>query len=247
MSGLLIVNADDYGAASRTTDAIVDCFERGAITSATTMVWMQDTERAAKLAGARELPTGLHLNLTMDFDGQDVPPDVAAVQGRLTDRMRRRLGLTRWAYRPLLRSAVSTSIADQLVRFEELYGHPPTHVDGHNHVHLSPNVLFSRSLPRGTKVRTSHDFAGRLGDSPKVLRRALIRRRFRTTDSFFSIRSIHPELGGSGLEEVLDLAQHASVELMVHPHWEDEFELLMSDEWRAKIAGLPLGSYLDLS
>ena len=246
MSGLLIVNADDYGAAPATTDAILDCFERGAITSATTMVWMQDTERAAELAAERELPTGLHLNLTMDFDGPAVPPDVAAVQGRLTGRMSRRLGLTRWAYRPLLRGAVNTSIADQLGRFEELYGRPPTHLDSHNHVHLSPNVLFSKALSHGTKVRTSHDFAGRLGDSPKVLRRALMRRRFRTTDSFFSIRSIHPELGGSGLEEALNRARTHSVEVMVHPHWEDEYELLGTDAWLQAIADLPLGSYADL-
>lgn len=246
MSGLLIVNADDYGAAAPTTDAILDCFERGAVTSATTMVWMEDSERAAEVARERKLPVGLHLNLTMPFDGPGVPDEVAERQKRLTGKLGRRLGLTRWAYRPRLRGAVDQALSDQLGKFQELYGHAPTHVDGHNHVHISPNVLFSKSLPRGIKVRNSHDYAGALGDSPKVLRRALIRGRFATTDSFFSIRSIHPDFGGSGLEEALGLARERPVEVMVHPHWEDEYELLKSDGWRRAIAGLPLGSYEDL-
>lgn len=246
MSGLLIVNADDYGAAIPTSDAVLDCFERGAISSATTMVWMQDSERAAEIAKERKLPIGLHLNLTMAFDGPAVPADVAARQEGLTHKLGRRLGLTRWAYRPLLRGSMNEAVSDQLSRFKELYGREPTHLDGHNHVHLSPNVLFSKSLPRGTRLRNSHDFSGALGDSPKVMRRSLIRSRYTTTDSFFSIRSIHPAFGGSGLEEVLAMSRERTLEVMVHPHWEDEYELLMSDEWRQTLMGLPLGSYEEL-
>lgn len=247
MSGLLIVNADDYGAAGPTTDAVLECFDRGAVSSASTMVWMQDSERAATIARERRLPIGLHLNLTMPFDGPQTPDDVAQRQRRLTEKLGRRVGLTRWAYRPLLRGEIDSAISDQLTRFRDLYGGEPTHLDGHNHVHLSPNVLLSKALARGLKVRNSHDFSGALGDSPKIVRRSLIRRRFATTDSFFSIRSIHPAFGGAGLEEALGLARERSVEVMVHPHWEDEFELLTSDEWKKAIAGLRLGSFEDLA
>lgn len=245
MSGLLIVNADDYGAAPATTDAILACFERGAVSSATTMVWMQDSERAAEIAVERGLPIGLHVNLTMEFDGPAVPAEQAERQRRLVGKMGSRLGLTRWAYRPLLGRAIRDEVASQLVRFEELYGHPPTHVDGHNHVHLAPNVL--TALEPGTKVRAGHDFSGRLGDSPKVLRRSWMRSRFTTTDSFVSIRSIHPALGGSGMEDLLESSRERTVEVMVHPHWEDEFELLTSEEWKRTLAGHQLGSYADLA
>jgi predicted glycoside hydrolase/deacetylase ChbG (UPF0249 family) len=244
MSGLLIVNADDYGAAPATTDAILACFERGAVSSTTTMVWMQDSERAAQLALERKLPVGLHLNLTMEFDGPSVPVGQAERQARLVRKLGARLGVTRWAYRPRLAGAIREEVQSQLARFEELYGHPPTHVDGHNHVHLSPNAL--RALSPGMKVRPAHDFAGRLGDSPKVLRRSWMRGRFTTPDSFVSIRSIHPRLGGSGLEDALAGSRERTVEVMVHPHWDDEYELLMSDEWKQALAGLPLGSYEDL-
>lgn len=245
MSGLLVVNADDYGAASATTDAVLDCFAARAISSTTAMVWMQDSERAAELARERGLAVGLHLNLTMEFDGPAVPAEVAERQARLVRTFGRSLPLTRWVFRPLLHGRVRVAVADQLRRFEELYRRAPTHVDGHNHVHLNPNVL--RALPAGIKLRTSHDFEGRLGDSPKVLRRALLRRRFVTTDSFFSIRSLHPRLGGEGLVSALERSRERSVEVMVHPHWQDEYELLTAPDWREAIAGLPLGSYEELA
>src|ERR1700751_154848 len=89
MTGLLIVNADDLGLDPNNTDAILDCFHAGAISSATALVWMKDSDRAAEVAGPTGLPVGLHLNLIEPFSATDVPERVAATQRRVVDRLRR--------------------------------------------------------------------------------------------------------------------------------------------------------------
>src|SRR3954451_386490 len=82
---MLIVNADDFGAAPSATDAILQAFDAQAISSASAMVWMHDSDRAAEIAADRGLPLGLHLNLTLPLPGSRVPAGVAARQLRLTE------------------------------------------------------------------------------------------------------------------------------------------------------------------
>jgi predicted glycoside hydrolase/deacetylase ChbG (UPF0249 family) len=52
-----IVNADDLGLDRESTDAILECFAATRLTSATSMVWMVESERAAAAARAARLPS----------------------------------------------------------------------------------------------------------------------------------------------------------------------------------------------
>ena len=70
---MIIINADDFGRSQAETDVILECYERRRITSATAMVFMKDSERAATLARKADLDVGLHLNLSERFTGADVP------------------------------------------------------------------------------------------------------------------------------------------------------------------------------
>jgi predicted glycoside hydrolase/deacetylase ChbG (UPF0249 family) len=245
MPGLLIVNADDLGGNRLATDRILGCFEAGSITSATAMVFMADSVRAARLARPSGLPVGLHLNLTQAFNAPDVPASVARRQARVVRFMagaRRR----RFGFAPHLLDAVREAISDQLDRFRDLYGADPTHVDGHNHIHLNPTVLVS--LPGGWAVRPAADAGGpqRRVLVPRRIRDWTLARRHPTVEYFFAITSVHPALGGAGLERALGLAAHGSVELMVHPDRDATFEVIGSDDWRGRLAGRRLGSYADL-
>ena len=243
-AGLLIVNADDLGGHQLATDRTFTAFEAGAITSATAMVFMQDSERAATEARSKELPAGLHLNLTQRFDGAAVPPAVAARQARIVRYMahpRRR----RFGFAPQLVMTVKAALEDQLERFRELYGREPTHIDGHNHVHLNPTVL--HVLPGSYAVRPGYDPTS--ASPVRLLRRARnrkVRRRHPTVGHFFALTSLHPALGGHGLEQALRAAGSGSVELMVHPAEDRVFEVLLTDDWRRRIAEEHLGSYRDL-
>lgn len=72
--GALIVNADDWGRDLETTDRTLDCILRGAVSSVSAMVFMQDSERAAILALQRGVDAGLHLNFTSRFSAPQCPP-----------------------------------------------------------------------------------------------------------------------------------------------------------------------------
>jgi chitin disaccharide deacetylase len=246
VSGLLIVNADDWGASEKTTETIAACFAAGGITSATAMVHMADSERAAVRALELGLPTGLHLNLTQLFDGPAVRPHAREMQARVVahfGQLRRRDRLlpnvAQWR-------RVRHCVEDQLECFRRLYGREPTHVDGHNHVHLNPAVLLA--LPEHLHVRTAtHPPRPRTPiDLARLVRHAGIRARYGSTDLVFDVKAVHPRLGGSGLERYLALARERSLELITHPAHAPQAELLRSPEWIGSLAELRLGSFQDL-
>ncbi len=249
MTGLLIVNADDWGITPSTTDAIASCFHAGAISSATGMVWMEDSERAAALARREQWPIGLHLNLIEPFTGAAVPARVAATQRRVVERLRDG-GKAAQLYHPGWARDFERTIADQLGRFRELYGRSPTHLDGHRHMHLALNALLARALSPVARCR--RPFSLSAADTTfsrraaRAVQAGLVRLRFTTTDWFFSIRALHPRLGGRSGTGAVALAANQSVEIMVHPGWEDEFAVLSSREWLAQLLPHRLGSFAEL-
>jgi chitin disaccharide deacetylase len=248
-TGLLIVNADDWGHDERTTDAIERCFGAGRVTSVSAMVGMADSARAAEAARHADVPAGLHLNLIERFSDPSLPDFVREHQDTVVGWFERG-GWTRWTYNPRIRRALAETVDWQLGAFRDLYGREPTHVDGHRHVHTAPNMLLSRALPEGLPVRSSFTFQSGekspLNRSVRELVNRTLARRHPTTRYFFSIRMLHPRLGGGGMAAKLGLAAREPVEIMCHPGWDDEYGLLMSREWEATIAGLRLGSFADL-
>jgi predicted glycoside hydrolase/deacetylase ChbG (UPF0249 family) len=252
VSGLLIVNADDWGGERGTTDAILETFQAGRVTSTSGMVYMADSDRAAAVARRSNLPVGLHLNLTQPFSDPATPPPVRARQRRLTeffagagrDRRPGTAKLRRWIYDPGLRAEVDRAVADQVERFEALYGGPPTHFDGHNYVDLCPNVFLSRSLPTGSKMRNSLDRYP-LDRTPmgavRTLRQALRARRFASTRFVLHIAELSlPD------DPRLALARSVPIEVMGHPDNPAERELFMSPAWGSCLADLQSGSFADL-
>lgn len=250
MSGLLIVNADDFGLTDRDTEAIVACLAAGAVSSATAMVHMAGEARAAQLGADSDLPLGLHVNLVEPFDAADVPGDVRetqrAIAAKLTDA---RAG--RWLYRPGLGALIRASVGHQLARFRALYGREPTHLDGHRHMHVAPTVLCAGAFPRELPLRRPFTFER--GEKPWPLlaaRAALgraVARRHPTTDFFYGLDDLWPALGGRGLERKLDRAASASVEVMVHPGAAGDYEVLLSAAWTQALHARPLGSFGDLA
>jgi predicted glycoside hydrolase/deacetylase ChbG (UPF0249 family) len=123
----IVVNADDLGYSPGVNQGIVMAHQRGVLTSASLMVDMP-----ASLAGAletRDLPAlsvGLHASLT-DVTGQ---PLVCLETGE----------------------GCREALQQQLDRFQELMGRPPTHLDSHHNVHRNP-----RLLPHFTELAARHE------------------------------------------------------------------------------------------
>jgi predicted glycoside hydrolase/deacetylase ChbG (UPF0249 family) len=235
--GLLIVNADDFGYDEPSTDAAVECFVRGGITSVSAMVHMRDSERAAEVARDAGVPVGLHLNLSEPYTGSDVPEAARLRQARLAERFSGGwLRVRRWLYDPTIRRDVDDCIGEQLERFQALYGAAPCHVDGHKHVQVSPNILLSRALRPGTRMRTALHLDAMLLRPGRAARRRLMERRFTSTEYCFDFAE---------RERALQLAREATVELVVHPALRD-YAALLSDDWARALERLSLGCFADL-
>ncbi len=237
---MLIVNADDIGASLTATNAAILAFREGVISSGSAMVWMRDSARAAHLARDRGLPAGLHLNLTLPFDTANVPAPVRRRQLLLTEAFDSASWRGDNADRPsrqLLRDAVS----DQLDQFIEQFG-DPTHLDGHHHVHVHEAVF--EVLPPGLAIRPILREPTQ-ADARASQRDRRMRKRFRMPSLTLAFEHLHPALGGVGFD-VLQRAQRESVEVMTHPQQDGQFEALVSAQWRAALARLPVGSFAAL-
>ena len=80
---MLIVNADDLGRTKAATDAAIECYAKGRITSTSAMVFMADSERAAAVAANTGIGIGLHVNFSEQFSSPNVPEKLCAAHRRI--------------------------------------------------------------------------------------------------------------------------------------------------------------------
>ena len=243
---MLIINADDFGRSSAETDAAAACYRAGRITSATAMVFMEDSERGAEMSPELGLDVGLHLNLSQRFSG-------SGVSTRLREHHDRIVGFLTanpyavLLYNPRLRSAFRYVYDAQVGEFTRLYGRAPSHIDGHQHRHLCSNVLLDTIIPAQERVRRNFSFwPGEKNVINRGYRRvvdALLARRYRVTDFFFSLQQC---LQGNRMGRVFELSGRANVELMTHPLNQREYQYLMSDGYAAALRQLETGTYSSL-
>jgi predicted glycoside hydrolase/deacetylase ChbG (UPF0249 family) len=240
---MLIINADDLGRNRAATDSILACHTRGCVTSTSAMVFMEDSPRAATLARDAGIDIGLHLNFSERFTGEPVPPSLRADQ----DRLRRFLKASKYALlvpNPFLVGAFRRVCKAQHEEFVRLYDREPSHVDGHQHLHLATNVLLQRLLPAGVRVRRSFSF--RSGEKSffnrayRVWVDRQLSRRHRLTDYFYDLP---PAPVGPRLASLLALARTHVVEMMTHPERPADYEFLMSSSFADAIADATLGDY----
>jgi hypothetical protein len=134
--------ADDYGAAPGVSAAICELIARRRINATSVMVAAPNFNSAeaaalAKLnAGEKRAAIGLHVTLTgplRPLSANFVP----LRQGRfLPLNTMLRLATTR----RLQKKPLVDEIAAQFAKFIDVFGHPPDFLDGHQHIHLFPQV-----------------------------------------------------------------------------------------------------------
>ena len=224
------MNADDWGRDHETTERTLECVSRGAVSSVSAMVFMEDSERAATIARELGIDAGLHLNLTTLFSQRRCPARLVERQQELAKcLLSHRLAQT--LYYPALRRSFEYVVASQLDEFYRIYGAAPVRLDGHHHMHLCSNVLLGRLLPPGTLVRRNFSFQPReKGFLNRLYRRVVDRmlaRRHRTVDFFFSLPPLDPP---GRLEHIFSLAKIFAVEVETHPVRPEEYSFLMGDE-----------------
>jgi predicted glycoside hydrolase/deacetylase ChbG (UPF0249 family) len=243
---MLIINADDWGRSREETGAALECYRRGGITSATAMVFMRDSERAAGVAKDAGLDIGLHLNLSQPYDARAVP-------ARAVEAQKRVIKFIKWGrialliYHPGLSRDFRDVFAAQLDEFQRLYGKPPSHLDGHHHRHLCANIVFGGILPKGMKVRRNFSFLpGQKSSLNRAYRRFIDRRLAREhglTDYFFALNQT---LDGGRMDYVTELSKRSNVEMMTHPVKKPEYDWLTGPRHLDTTRSLPMGTYATL-
>jgi predicted glycoside hydrolase/deacetylase ChbG (UPF0249 family) len=122
-AGALVVTADDFGLCEEVDDGVVEAHRAGVVTAASLMV--RRGSAASAVQRARRLP-GLALGLHLDL-GEWVHRDGAwSLVDAVVD--------------PDDHEAARAEVLRQVGRFVELVGRPPTHLDGHQHVHREPHL-----------------------------------------------------------------------------------------------------------
>lgn len=240
---MIIITADDYGKNSHATDSILKCFSSKSITSASAMVFMEDSERAAPLALQAGMEVGLHINFTMPFNADKVSSNILEHHSRVVAYLIKSK-LAQIIYNPLLAGSFEFLYKRQLEEFMRLYGKFPDFYNGHHHMHLCANMLMGKILPKGTRARRTFTF----DQADKYLFNLLYRRlldiivarRFISTDSFFSIL---PLQNYERLRNIFNRAVSSNVEIEVHPENADEIEYLLSDQYLSLLESAQLGNF----
>lgn len=239
-SGVLIINADDWGRDKENTDRIHDCKLAGTVSSASAMVFMADSERAAFIAAERGIDTGLHLNLTMPFSARNLPARLCDHHQKIRKYLTRHR-LAQVVYHPGLVGAFEYVVKRQLEEYQRLYGAPTRRVDGHHHMHLCSNILLGGHLPSGTMARRNFSFqSGEKSFVNRLYRKTtdyILARRHRLTDFFYSLSPIDPP---GRLEKIFALASRFCVEVETHPVDPSEFRFLMSKEILQRIGNMQI-------
>ena len=149
----LIVTADDLGIGSERDEGILEAFHAGVVKCSSLLVNGDSTESAIRLCRDAGLQLGIHLNLTEGPPISD-PSNVISLLSlqtshwcdvHLSDKQlhefRGRFGLVDALSKGQVSlEEVEIETAAQLERFRSLVGYPPTHLDGHQHVHVFPGI-----------------------------------------------------------------------------------------------------------
>jgi predicted glycoside hydrolase/deacetylase ChbG (UPF0249 family) len=238
---MLIINADDWGWDAYTTGRVLTCVERCCISSVSAMVFMEDSERAAAVARGHGIDAGLHLNLDTPFSNVPVSSKLLQHQARLAGFLRN--PFSRPFFHPGLVRSFEYVVSSQLDEYDRLYGVPPLRIDGHHHLHLAANVVFSGLLPLGTVLRPH--FSREPGE--KRIRNSIFRcytklmlaRSHRTVDGLFALPPLEPKR----LLQIFSRSREITVEVEAHPANPVEFEFLTGGALFRLLGGIPLSRH----
>jgi predicted glycoside hydrolase/deacetylase ChbG (UPF0249 family) len=197
--------ADDYGISAAVDKAIRDLLMRGHLNATSVMVVAPSFQRseAASLkmigAGTRRFAIGLHVTLTAPF----APLSTGFRPTRRGSFLPLSEMLVRGTLRLLAPDRLAIEIATQLKAFVTAFGRTPDFVDGHQHVHLFPQVR--EPLLEMVKEVAPHAWVRQCGRAPSISRRLSDRkallldalsRAFRARAAAFGIRT-NPAFAGA--------------------------------------------------
>nr|XP_056715180.1 carbohydrate deacetylase [Euleptes europaea] len=136
----LIVTGDDFGYCPRRNQGIVECFLAGAVSNVSLLVNGSAVSDAVQLARRYHIPIGLHANLSEGVPACRALKEKSSLLNQ-EGFFHGKMGIRTVLAEGLLKmSEVKQELIAQVELFRELTGHLPHHMDGHQHVHVLPEV-----------------------------------------------------------------------------------------------------------
>lgn len=231
----VILHADDFGFDKDTTEATIECFEQGSLTSATIMANCEGAEIAIDYAKKHpEFSFGVHQTYV---DGLKPACDAAEIP-TLTDKN----GLFEESSVVRKKALMLKLRKDEIVKESnaqkailENHGLTVSHLDSHGHLHKFPSFLFAMQQMRiegqkRLKLRSVQNvFVNRPSPtSPSAILnnmfRWYIKKNFVTTDYFYmSANALDINWGPEIFSQMNKLPQDATIEIGVHPGHQEEW------------------------
>jgi predicted glycoside hydrolase/deacetylase ChbG (UPF0249 family) len=243
---MLIITADDLGLDEQVTDRILSSFNMHRISSASAMVFMKDTIRAAERAAELNLEVGLHLNFTLPFSASNVSSKLKTHQNAISSYLLSSR-FCQLIYNPFLRDSFHFVFRAQQEEFYRLYGKHPNFYNGHHHMHLCSNIILSNLLPRQVPVRRTFTFKWGEKDLFDILYRRLldcfIDYKYISTDHFYSLGAL---IELETLQKFITLSRIKNIEIMVHPNRDREFIYIQSNDYFKLLNLTKVGSFKEI-
>lgn len=250
----IIINADDFGLTKKVSDAIIDVYKKGNLSSTTLMVNMSGTDYAIQQAKENpELGIGLHFNIT---EGKSMLGNSS-----LTDNNGAFFGKIPLNKKVSLNKFNLIDVKNELIaQFEFLFknGINISHIDSHQHIHMNPKIFplvadFAKSKNVNIRIafpqvlkRKSGGFNFIKRTKQLVLKYAANKNakyadkaRVKYNKSFNSIFDFHPFQmpKANDYKELIEKSLFDNHELMIHPYiLSDELKEIYEDKYDVKEA-----------
>lgn len=226
----LIVTADDFGYSRNVNKAIIKCFKEGVVTSTSLIVNTMYFDESVKLLKQnRNIDVGIHINLT-EFK----PLTKARI---LTDKNGNLIHKAKWLngyYNNADKNETEKEIEAQIIK--AIYsGLKITHLNGHNHIHIFPNVIDAvAKLAKKYKIncirlpleansgqQEQNNFTRLMSNFSKAARNKINKNKLKTIDAFYGILNMN-DMDFVKLSNIVKSLKNGTSELMVHPAYVDK-------------------------
>ncbi len=229
----VILHADDFGFNEETTKATIECFERGALTSATIMVNCEASKMAIDYAKKHpEFSWGVHLTYV---DGLlPVSKDCKSLLNEdgtfIESNSTRKKALL---FRLNGKEVVNETVAQ--IKILTDVGIKVSHVDSHGHLHKFPSFLLAVKKAakicgiervRGVQnIFVKDENRGVVGLLNCIFR-SYIRSNHKCTDYFYmAANSFDTNWADSILEQMEKIDSDKSIEVGVHPGYNEQWRI----------------------
>lgn len=204
----MIVNADDFNLTRGVDRAILECHDRGIVSSTTFMVNLPiESSTVSSLKKRKSLGVGLHLNVTFDRPVLTAVKIKSLTGGQVSFRkMKEQLAGLPSA------SELFHEYSAQVQKFIKVFGRKPTHLDTHHQMHNHP--FFLKVL-----TETAKTFKVPMRTSCLLTQSALLKKIKSpiVTDYFFGNLTPEGHWTAGPLEVILKNLPSGVSEMMCHP------------------------------